>query len=215
MTRTIPEADLAGPRRTGPRLTRLHLMSRQVPGALTVLACCAALLWIVLHTHWIRGDDHAADQQILLLIEDGAASVVAVAARNPFGESERTTGRLLPLLRLGAALLLSAAAVGALVLGAVAGRLPGGWFEMLRDVAGLAGAGLITAAAVGGALAWTGPLAYTVVAEFALMEDWQTPWMWPARPAHDLGAWLCAGLAFAAGTAVIAARGPRETGGDS
>ncbi|WP_225847757.1 hypothetical protein [Streptomyces sp. HPF1205] len=214
MTTTIPAADLPRARRAGTRLVRLHLISRQFPGALAVLAGCAALLRIALRLHWMR-DDPASARQMLLLIECAAASVVAVAARNPFGESERTTGRLLPLLRLGAALLLSATAVGALVLGAVAARLPGGRLGVLRDVTGLAGVGLVTAAVLGGALAWAGPLVCTVVAEFALMESWQTPWTWPARPAHDRGAWLCAGLVFAAGTAVIAARGPRDTGADS
>lgn len=199
--------------RAGLRLVRLHLMSRQVPGALTLLAGCAALLRIALQLHWIRDGD-SAGRQILLLIECAAASIVAVTVRNPFGESERTTGRLLPLLRLGGALLLSATAVGALMIGAVAARLPGGGLGVLRDVAGLAGTGLITAALAGGALAWTGPLAYTVVAELALLESWRSPWTWPARPAHDTGAWLCAGLVFAAGTAVIAARGPRDAGGD-
>lgn len=214
MNRTTPEPDPLGSRQPGPRLIRLHLVSRQVPGALAVLAGCAALLRVTLRLHWIQGDGVDA-QQMLLLIECGAASVVAVAARNPFGESEQTTGRLLPLLRLGAALLLSAAAVGALVLGAVAARLPGGGPGVLRNVAGLAGVGLLTAAVLGGALAWTGPLAYTMVAEFALLEDWRAPWMWPARPPHDAGAWLCAALAFAAGAAVITVRGPGGIGTDS
>jgi len=198
------------------RLVRLHLISRRVPGALAVLAvlaCCAALLRTAPRLHWMQGDDAAA-RQTLLLIECAAACVVAVTARSPFGESERTTGRLLPLLRLGAALLLSAAAAGALVLGSVAVRLPGGGAGLLRDVAGLAGVGLVSAAVLGGALAWSGPLAYTLIAEFALLQDWRTPWLWPARPAHDLGAWLCAGLAYAAGSVAIAARGPRDTGGD-
>ena len=175
------------------------------------LLACAVLLRVALHLRWIQGDGSTA-QQMLLLIECGAASVVAVAVRNPFGESERTTGHWLPLLRLGAALLLSGAAVGALVLGAVGERLPGGDPVVLRDVAGLVGVGLLTAALLGGALAWTGTLAYTVVAEFALLESWRTPWMWAGRPAHDLGGWLCAGLVFAAGTAVVAVRGPRDTG---
>lgn len=214
MTGAMPRAGLLGGRRAGSRLAGLHLTSRQVPGALALLVGCAALLRLALQLHWTRGDGAAA-RQMPLLIECAAACVVAVAVRNPFGESERTTGRRLPLLRLGTALLLSASAVGALLLGAVAARLPGGGLGVPRDVAGLVGVGLIAAAVLGGALAWTGPLAYTVVAEFALMEDWQTPWMWPARPAHDPGAWLCAGLAFAAGTAVIAARGPRDTGADS
>jgi hypothetical protein len=213
VTTAIRPADPPGARRTGLRLVRLHLISRQVPGALAVLAGCAALLRIALQLHWIQGDGAAA-RQMLLLIECGAACVVAVSARNPFGESERTAGDLLPLLRLGAALLLSAAAVGVLALGAVAARLPDTGLGLLRDVAGLAGLGLVTAAVVGGALAWAGPLAYTAVAEFALMEGWQTPWMWPARPAHDPGAWLCAGLAFVAGTVVITARGPRDAAGD-
>jgi hypothetical protein len=204
--------DLAGrPRPAGPRLLRLHLISRQVPSALAALTACAVLLRVALQLRWIQGDSATA-QQMLLLIECGAASVVAVSARNPFGESERTTGHWLPLLRLGAALLLSGAAVGALVLGAVTAPLPGGGLEVLRNVAGLAGVGLLTAAALGGALAWAGPLTYTVVAEFALLEGWRTPWMWAGRPVHDLGGWLCAGLVFAAGTAVVAVRGPRDTG---
>lgn len=212
MSAATPPVDLVrSPRPAGPRLFRLHLISRQAPSAVGALTVCAVLLWIALQLRWIQGDGSTA-QQMLLLIECGAASVVAVSARNPFGESERTTGHWLPLLRLGAALLLSGAAVGTLQLGAMGARLPGGGLEVLRDVAGLAGVGLLTAALLGGALAWAGPLAYTVVAEFALLEGWRTPWMWAGRPAHDTGGWLCAGLVFAAGTAVVAVRGPRDTG---
>lgn len=39
-----------------------------------------------------------------------------------------------------------------------------------------------------------------------------TPWVWPARPPHDLGGALCAGLVFAAGTAAIALFGTRVSG---
>ncbi|WP_377267699.1 hypothetical protein [Peterkaempfera sp. SMS 1(5)a] len=214
MTGTIVAADLPWLRQAGPRLVRLHLISRQIPGAIGLLAGCAVLLRIALHLHWLRGDAAAA-QQMLLLIECAAASVVAVAVRSPFGESERAAGGLLPVLRLGTALLLTAAAVGALAVGAVAERLPGGGLALVRDVTGLAGTGLIAAAVLGGALAWAGPLACTTLSEIALMQNWQTPWTWAARPPHDTGAWLCAILAFAAGTAVIAARGPRDTGGES
>ena len=212
MTAVTPSVELVRPARTaGLRLFRLHLISRQAWSAMGALTACAVLLRVALELRWIQGDGATA-QQMLLLIECGAASVVAVAVRNPFGESERTTGHWLPPLRLGAALLLSGAAVGALVLGAVGERLPGGDPVVLRDVAGLVGVGLLTAALLGGALAWTGTLAYTVVAEFALLEGWRTPWMWAGRPAHDLGGWLCAGLVFAAGTAMVAVRGPRDTG---
>ncbi|MEY9835089.1 hypothetical protein [Streptacidiphilus sp. EB103A] len=213
MTAVTPPVELVrSARSAGPRLFRLHLISRQAWSAMGALTACAVLLRVALELRWIQGDGSSTAQQMLLLIECGAASVVAVAARNPFGESERTTGHWLPLLRLGALLLLGGAAVGALVLGAVGARLPGGDPVVLREVAGLVGVGLLTAAVLGGALAWAGTLAYTVVAEFALLEGWRTPWMWAGRPAHDLGGWLCAGLVFAAGTAVVAARGPRDTG---
>lgn len=37
-----------------------------------------------------------------------------------------------------------------------------------------------------------------------------TPWLWPAPPASDAGATICAGLVFAARMAVIAVRDARE-----
>ena len=139
----------------------------------------------------------------------GAASVIAVAAQSPFGEPERATGRWLPYLRLGSAVGLTAAAVGALAAGAAAEHLPGGILDILRNTAGLTGIGLLLAAVTGGALAWAGPMMYMIVAQFALIGDWPTPWMWPARPPHDAGAALCAGLVFAAGLVVATVRGAR------
>jgi len=56
-----------------------------------------------------------------------------------------------------------------------------------------------------------GPMAYLVVAEIALTSAWTTPWTWAARPPHDLGAGICAALAFAAGAAVITIRGARDS----
>ena len=38
-----------------------------------------------------------------MIIEAGAAAVIAVTAHSPFGETERATGRWLPYLRLLAA----------------------------------------------------------------------------------------------------------------
>jgi hypothetical protein len=66
---------------------------------------------------------------------------------------------------------------------------------------------------LGGALAWIGPLGYLAVTLPALAGHWTTPWLWPARPPHDLGAALCAGLVFTAGivaATVRGARAPRE-----
>ena len=147
------------------------------------------------------------------MIETGAAALIAVTTYSPFGEPERATGRWLPWLRLAAAVVLTAAAAGALAAGATGGVLAGGTLAILRNLAGMTGIGLLSAAALGGAFGWTGPMAYWFVAETALAEGWTTPWVWPARPPHDAGAALCAALVFAAGAAVIAVRGGRDRAG--
>src|SRR5262249_36097284 len=75
------------------------------------------------------------------------------------------------------------------------------------------------AAALGGGLAWAGPVGYLVAGVYALYTQWHgpaltTPWLWPARPPHDLGAVVCAGLVFAVGLAVITVRGARDPAGE-
>jgi hypothetical protein len=214
--RPAPEAALAPAARRAfgwLRLARLYLASRRVPAAMGVLAALGGMLWAALHWHWNVAGGAAAQQLVPLAVETGAAAVIAVTTYGPFGELERATGRWLPYLRLGAAVVLTAAAVGALAAGATAGYLPGGTLAMLRNLAGLTGIGLLSAAAAGGALAWAGPMAYLVVAESALAAGWTTPWTWPARPPHDLGAALCAAVVFAAGTAIITVRGDRDRPG--
>jgi hypothetical protein len=71
---------------------------------------------------------------------------------------------------------------------------------------------------LGAPLAWTGPLTYLVLGLYGLYTDWHppalsTPWIWPARPPHDLGGALCAAAVFAAGLAAITVRGPRVPAG--
>jgi len=194
------------------RLPWLYLVSRRVPVALGLLAGLAALLWSALHWHWGISGGRAAQQFISLTIETAAAAVIAVTTYGPFGEPERATGRWLPYLRLGAAGALTAIAYGALAAGAAGGALPGGTLAMLRNLAGITGIGLLSAAAVGGAFGWTGPLAYLLVTEVALTGNPTTPWVWPARPPHDLGGALCAALVFAAGTAAVTLFGARDSG---
>jgi hypothetical protein len=193
----------------GLRLLLLHLISRRVPAAVAVLAACGVLLRLGLQWHWITGNGPQA-AELPVMIEGAAAAVIAVVTASPFGEPERATGRWLPYLRLADALGLTLAAAAILAAGAAAAGLPGGTLAIARNVAGLAGLGLLSSAVLGGLLAWIGPMAYAVVAEFAIIEAWTTPWMWPARPPHDWGAALCAGVAFAAGLLVAALRGARD-----
>ena len=209
--RSAPEAApalAARPALAWLRLARLYAVSRRVPAAL------GAVLWTALHWHWSVAGGATAQQLVPLAVETGAAAVIAVATYGPFGEPERATGRWLPYLRLGAAVVLTTAAVGALAAGAMAGYLPGGTLAMLRNLAGLAGTGLLSAAVLGGARAWAGPMAYLLLAEGALTAGWTTPWIWPARPPHDLGAALCAAVVFTAGTAIITMRGGLDPVGE-
>jgi hypothetical protein len=116
-------------------------------------------------------------------------------------------------------LVLGAAAVSALVVAAATAHLAGGSLDVLRNTAGLTGIGLLCAAWLGGGLAWVGPTGYMLVGLFGLYKDWHgpaltTPWLWPARPSHDLGAALCASLVFSVGMIVVTFRGPRDRAGE-
>jgi hypothetical protein len=191
------------------RLAWLYLVSRRAPAAVALLAALGALQWAALHWNWSVAGGGAARQLVPLVIETGAAAVIAVTTYGPFGDTERATGRWLPWLRLVSALLLTAAAAGALAAAATGGHLPGGNLAMLRNLAGMTGTGLLAAAALGGAFGWTGPMAYWLVTEGALAGAWTTPWIWPARPPHDLGGALCAYGVFAAGIVAVTLLGAR------
>ena len=196
------------------RLVRLHAASRRVPAALIMLAACAVGLRGALYGHW---DSYGA-LQLPLIFEAAYAAIIAVTAGSPFGEPERATGRWLPFLRLGAAVTLTGLAAGALAAAGAGRPLAGGFPDILRNLAGLVGIGLLCAAVLGAPLAWTGPLTYLVLGLYGLYTDWHpptlsTPWIWPARPPHDVGGALCAAAVFAAGLAAITVRGPRVPAG--
>ncbi len=205
-----PAPAAARPAVAGLRLARLYLVSRRIPAAVALLAGLGVLLWASLNWHWTIAGGPAAQELMPLVVETGAAAIIAVTTYGPFGEPERATGRWLPWLRLGAALALIAAAFGMLAAGATGGALPGGTLALLRNLAGLTGLGLLCAAVLGGAFGWVGPMTYWLITETGLAAGWTTPWIWPGRPPHDRGAAICAALVFAAGTVVITVRGTRE-----
>jgi len=72
--------------------------------------------------------------------------------------------------------------------------------------------GLLSAAALGGAFGWIGPMAYLLITEVVLTGTSTTPWIWPARPPHDLGGALCAYGVYAAGIAAVTLFGARDSG---
>jgi hypothetical protein len=209
------EARPARPPRAGTRLLRLHAISRRVPAAAAAIAICAIGLRIALTGHW---DSYGA-LQLPLVFEAGSATAITITTASPIGEPERVTGQWLPLLRLATALALTVAAAGALTAAGIGGDLAGGTWDVLRNVAGMTGIGLLFAAALGGGLAWAGPAGYLVVGAYGVYTQWHgpaltTPWIWPARPPHDLGAAICAALVFTIGLAVITVRGARDPVGE-
>ena len=168
-------------------------------------------LRIALIGHW----DAYGALQLPLVFETAAATAIAATTASPLGEPERVTGRWLPYLRLAVTLALTAAAAAALAAAGTGAHLAGGTLDVLRNVAGITGIGLLCAATLGGGLSWTGPAAYLLPGAYALYTQWHppaltTPWLWPARPPHDLGAAICAGLVFTAAVTLITLRGARD-----
>ena len=210
-----PAAAASAPRglAAGARLAWLHLRSRRLPSALLAVALCGGALRALLHWHLMTGG--ALAQQGPMVIEAGAAVLVAMTTHSPFGEAERATGRWLPYLRLGAALALTGIVTGALQLGVTGASLPGGVLMLARNVIGIAGIGLLGSLVTGGLLAWIPPLGYLGFAEYALNAAWRSPWTWPVRPPADRGAWICAVLVFAVGLAAVTFRGARTSLADN
>jgi hypothetical protein len=205
-----PAAALGMTRRflAGIRLTWLHVSTRRVPAGVLALAACGAGLHAALHWHWTFGSGPYA-QQVPMIIEAGAAAVIAVTAHSPFGEAERATGRWLPYLRLITATGMCGLAIALLQLGATGESLNEGILVLARNVIGITGIGLLCTLVTGGLLAWTLPMGYMAFCQYALLEAWTAPWTWPVRPAADRGAWICACLVFMAGLLLVTVRGPR------
>jgi len=189
----------------------LFLISRRVPVVAAVIIVLAALLRALLIWRW---DSYGA-LQLPLMVETGCAVLIAGAAASRLGEPERVGGRWLPVLRLGATLALTGGAAAALAAAGIGAHMAGGSLDMLRNLAGSTGLGLLCAAVLGGGLAWTGPAGHLIAAAYALYAAWHgtpttSPLLWPARAPSDIGAWLCAGLVFVIGVAVVSVRGARD-----
>jgi len=132
----------AGQLRAGVRLAWLHLRCRRVPAGVLALAVCGGALRAALHWHWAFSSGPYA-QQIPMIIEAGAAAVIAVTSHSPFGETERAAGRWLPYLRLFAAAGMCGLAIALLQLGAAGESLNQGILVLARNGIGITGVGLL------------------------------------------------------------------------
>jgi hypothetical protein len=207
-------AGTAGRSPAGVRLAWLHVRTRRVPAGILALAACAGLLRAALQWHWTFAAGPYA-QQLPMIIEAGAAAVIAMTAYSPFGEVERAGGRWLPYLRLATAAGMCALAVGVLQLGVAGQGLNGGFGVLARNVIGFTGLGLLCSLVTGGLLAWTLPMGYMAFCQYALLEAWTAPWTWPVRPAADRGAWICACASLGIGLLLFTVIGPRTALSDT
>lgn len=195
------------------RLLRLHAASRRVPVALILLALLGTGLRLALIAPW----DAYGAFQLPLIFEAGCAAVISVTAGSLLGEPERVASARLPLLRLSTIVTLTAVAAVVLTAAGIGTTLSGGATGVLRNLLGLTGIGLLCAVMLGGGLAWTGPLGYLIAGLYAIYTQWHrpaltTPWLWPARPADDLGGAVCAVAVFAAGILFCSVRGAHDRG---
>jgi hypothetical protein len=180
---------------------RLHAGSRRFPSAVALLAVIAIALRSV--EPWTRGSGEFA-RLLPILLTVAAASVVAAGTASPFGEVERIACRL-PLLRLVLLIALVTVAATGLVL-----ARPVDAVALARNLAGLTGLALLTARLVGAALAWTTPLAYTVLCGGAIDLHDESVWTWPTLPAGDTTALVPALVLFGAGLTIAVIRGARD-----
>ena len=161
------------------RLAGLHLVSRRAPASLLALAGVAVALRVALR--WTPASG-ASSVMFPLIVAAAAAAVISATTHSPLGEPERVTGPWLPWLRFGSGVIMAGAACGALALGAVGGHLALGAPALLRDLAGLTGIALITAAQLGAGLL-DRPLADLVVSISRSEQAWRRRgYGRPARP---------------------------------
>ena len=185
-------------------LLRLHAASRRLPGSVALLAAAAIALRVI--EPWLASGGMFA-QLLPILLTVGAASVVAAGTASPFGEVERTACRL-PLIRL---ILLSSLVVLAAVALVLARPADAG--VLVRNLVGLTGLALLAARVLGGALAWTAPLAYAVLCGGAIDLGDQSVWTWPTLPIGDDSALIPAMVLFGVGMVIGARQGARDEPG--
>ena len=160
-----------------------------------------------LYWHWTFNSGPYA-QQVPLIIEAGAATVIAVTAHSPFGETERAAGHWLPSLRLLTATGMCGLAIALLALSATGGSLNEGILVLARNVAGFTGIGLACSLVTGALLAWTLPMGYMLFCQYALLQaGWRRG---PGRPGRPPTAAPGSGPAqCSAGLLLFTIRGPR------
>jgi hypothetical protein len=186
------------------RIVGAYLTSRRMRVSALLLTVCATG-WHIVLIQIAPGGLASAELPLAFMV--GAAALIGFGVGGPSEGQGRLAKRRLALQRFTAVMALSFGAAGLFAAGSVSVHLADGPLGMLRELAGLTGIALLSTAMLGGGLAWVMPMAYQLLTLYAFEHDWATPWIWPARPLHDLGAALCAAFVFTAGVVAITVRG--------
>jgi hypothetical protein len=187
---------------------QLYLRSRLAGWAVVILAVIGVLSWIGLRQAMETGSGVSFSLILMPLLP---AVVIGASTRSPFGDTELSVGRSLPLLRF--AHLAGLLACGALALGLAAS----GWslesikWELVRNMAGYSGLAFVGARVLGSGICWVVPLGYGVV---TLMVDSDSRWAWLSRLPADRWSMTVATTLIVAGLLMVTLQRTRDTGDD-
>lgn len=190
------------------KLMHLYLRSRLAGWAVLILTIIGAISWF-----WLRQtmESGSGVRFPLIVIPLLPAVVIGASTRSPFGDTELSVPRSLPMLRFShlAGLLLC----GALALSLAAN----GWslesieWELVRNLAGYSGLAFIGARILGSGICWVVPLGYGVI---ALMVDPDSRWGWLSRLPSDRWSVTVATVLIVAGLLVVTLQTERGAGDD-
>lgn len=192
----------------------LYLRSRAVPRTAAALTCIVLVAawaadWLVSRTYF----NHSARVPVLVLAPMLVSAAIGTSLYAPADELDRTAVRRWWPRRLLHLLALTVPAAAALALAVPGHPEAFGAPGMVRNVLGATGVAAASAALIGARLSW---LPMTVYGGAVYLAAPRTPggaasvWAWLMQPGPQPGAWVVASVAYAAGAALFAVRGPHR-----
>ncbi|MGI5369937.1 hypothetical protein C9J60_09400 [Streptomyces sp. A244] len=192
----------------------LYARSRTVPRTLAALAGTVGFaVWAAERMDTYLDTDQRVP--IVALSPLLAAAVIGVSLHTPSDELDRTAVRPWWPRRLTQLLALTALAAALLPLAVLGDATAFGPPAMIRNTLGCVGVTAAASVVLGARLSWLPPFCYVgsvYLASNGVRGPAVTVWAWPMQPGPQPGAWLAAGAAFVAGTALYAVRGARPEG---
>jgi hypothetical protein len=177
----------------------LYARSRRVPSSAAALVITAVLAWLA-DDHWIESPELRVAMVALAITLSVGAAVIGLGGTDP--DLERTAAFAWPLRRAAHVTLIAVAVAVAL---GVTRQVPTGL--VLRDTAGLVGAGALGAVLFSARVGWSVPVVLTALAVATPLEQVQ----WLIRPDTTTGATVTSIVLGVAGALAYTVLGSRRT----